>query len=62
MSVLTVKFLILCGNSARCCCCGEVYWAATESISPFETCGRCMSLAFPAPMREEPKICVEVSP
>ena len=54
MPLLTVKFLVLCGGDVRCRCCGEVYRAVMESAAPRKTCGRCMSLAFPAAMREKP--------
>ena len=55
MFMPTVGFLRSMSIDGKCPRCGCHYWGAMETESA-GTCGRCLSAAFPAPMREEPEI------
>ena len=55
MFMPTVGFLRSMSLDKRCPSCGCHYWGAMEGEN-MGTCGRCMSIAFPLPMRKEPVI------
>jgi hypothetical protein len=55
MFMPTVGFLRSMSLDNQCPRCRRHYWGAMETVSA-GTCGRCLSVAFPIPMREEPVI------
>ena len=55
MFMPTVGFMRSMSFDKKCSGCGCRYWGAMESEN-VGTCGRCLSAAFPAPMRAEPVV------
>ena len=51
----TVGFMRSMSFDKKCPGCGGRYWGAMESEN-VGTCGRCLSRAFPAPMKKDPGI------